>query len=716
MIFPSDSISLQKKSQTYAVIGAALGWGAQIRETENGPDAVYASALKTKLSQWGATVQWEDILYPSKKAKEYQFPSDTPTLPLIVEYVTHLANQVIHVVRRGDFPIVVGGDHSIAIGTWSGLTHALQSKENFGLLWIDAHMDAHTPETSLSHAYNGMPVASLLGYGDSQLINITYPDSKLHPRHVILYGVRSYEDAERAFLNRLGVRIYYMKEIIQRGIDSTLTEALDYLKKNTESFGVSIDLDAFDPLEVPGVGSRKSHGLPVDETLKALSQLRHHSTWQGLEITEFNPNLDHGNKTLRTIEKIFECLIGQRDSFSKTYQIISREKQVCAANYHPLPVVLSHGQGAWLWDVEGRKYLDMLSAYSAISHGHAHPRILKVMREQAEKVSVVSRAFYSDQLEPFLRKLTELSGLEMALPVNSGAEAVETAIKAVRRWGYEKHAIPNEQAEIIVMDGNFHGRTTTLVGFSSEEGYKNHFGPFAKGFKSIPFGNIKALQEAITPYTCAVLTEPIQGEAGIIIPPQGWLGEVRQLCTQHQIPLILDEVQTGLGRTGKWFAYQHEDIKPDGLILGKALGGGILPISAFVATRDIMNVFTPGSHGSTFGGNPLAAAVGLEALNVLEEEGLIEASATLGAYFLQKLKEISSPLIQEVRGRGLWCALEIIPSKANARQICHGLLHRGILAKETHETIIRFSPPLTVEKEALDWALREIRKTLQEFC
>ena len=611
MIFPRDSITSEKESRTYAVIGAALGWGAQIRETENGPDAIYASALKTKLSQWGVAVQWENIIYPSQKAKGSQLSPGAPTLPLIVEHITRLANQVAKVVDRGDFPIIVGGDHSIAIGTWSGVTHALRSKENFGLLWIDAHMDAHTPETSLSHAYHGMPVASLLGYGDPQLINIADPGSKLHPRHVILYGVRSYEHAEKAFLNRLGVRVYYMKEIIQRGIDKTLTEALDYLKNNTKRFGVSIDLDAFDPMEVPGVGSRKSYGLPVNETLKALSQLRHHSTWRGLEITEFNPNLDKETTTLQTIEKIFECLIGRRDSFSKTYQIIAQEKQVCAANYNPLPVVLSHGQGVWLWDVDGRKYLDMLSAYSAVSHGHAHPRILKVMREQAEKVSVVSRSFYSDQLAPFLRKLIEISGLDMALPMNSGAEAVETAIKAVRCWGYEKRAIPDGAAEIIVMDGNFHGRTTTLVGLSSEKAYKNHFGPFARGFKSVPFGNIQALEEAITPYTCGVLTESIQGEAGIIIPPRGWLSEVRKLCTQHQIALIVDEVQTGLGRTGKWFAYQHENIKPDGLILGKALGGGILPVSAFVATRDIMSVFTPGSHGSTFGGNPLAAAIGL---------------------------------------------------------------------------------------------------------
>ena len=333
---------------------------------------------------------------------------------------------------------------------------------------------------------------------------------------------------------------------------------------------------------------------------------------------------------------------------------IELESQYSARNYAPLPVVLTRGEGAFLWDVEGRRYVDMMSAYSAASHGHAHPRIVAALTTQAKRLAVPSRAYYNDKLGLFLGELCHRCGLDAALPMNTGAEAVETAIKAARRWSYRHKGVARDRAEIIVANGNFHGRTTTIIGFSSEAEYRNDFGPFAPGFRSVAFGDLGAMQRAITPNTAAVLIEPIQGEAGVVVPPAGWLAGVRRLCNAHGVLLILDEVQSGLGRTGAWFAYEHEGIRPDGLILGKALGGGVLALSAFVARRDVMDVFTPGSHGSTFGGNPLAAAVGLEALRVIEDEGLVENSRVLGAHMLGRLTALASPVLTAVRGRGLW--------------------------------------------------------------
>src|ERR1700726_1147562 len=334
------------------------------------------------------------------------------------------------------------------------------------------------------------------------------------------------------------------------------------------------------------------------------------------------------------------------------------ESRYSARNYEPLPVVLARGEGAHLWDAAGRRYVDMMSAYSAPSHGHAHPRILAALETQAKRLAVPSRAYFNDRLGPFLAELCRLTGLDAALPMNTGAEAVETAIKAARRWGYRVKRIPRDRAEIIVANGNFHGRTTTIIGFSSEPEYRDGFGPFAPGFCTVPFGDAAAVERAITPATVAVLVEPIQGEAGIILPPTGWLGELRRLCDAHRVLLILDEVQSGLGRTGAWFAFEHENIRPDGLILGKALGGGVLPLSAFLARRDVMDVLTPGSHGSTFGGNPLAAAVGLEALQVIADEGLVDRSAALGAHMLARLRALDHLALNEVRGRGLWAGAE----------------------------------------------------------
>src|SRR5258705_10763040 len=346
------------------------------------------------------------------------------------------------------------------------------------------------------------------------------------------------------------------------------------------------------------------------------------------------------------------------------------EGRPSAHNYEPLPVVLARGQGVYVWDTSGRRFVVMMGASSGASHGHGHPRILAALTAQAKRLAVPSRAYYNDRLGPFLAELCELTGLDAALPMNTGAEAVETAIKAVRRWGYRVKGVPRDRAEIIVANGNFHGRTTTIISFSSEPDYRDGFGPFTPGFRSVPFGDLAALQQAIRPETVAVLIEPIQGEAGIVVPPAGWLSGVRLLCDAHRLMMIVDEVQSGLGRTGAWFAVEHEKVRPDGMVLGKALGGGLLPVSAFVARRELMDVFTPGSHGSTFGGNPLAAAVGLEALRVIADEGLVERSRVLGDHMLRRLRAIKSPALKEVRGRGLWVGAEIDPGVANAREAC----------------------------------------------
>jgi ornithine--oxo-acid transaminase len=394
---------------------------------------------------------------------------------------------------------------------------------------------------------------------------------------------------------------------------------------------------------------------------------------------------------------------------------IDLENQFSAHNYEPLPVVLAQGQGAHLWDVAGRRYVDMMSAYSAASHGHAHPRILAALAAQAKRLAVPSRAYYNDRLGPFLEEICHVTGLDAALPMNTGAEAVETAIKAARRWGYRVKGIERDRAEIIVAEGNFHGRTTTVISFSTEPDYRDGFGPFTPGFRAVPFGDLAAVERAITPQAAAVLVEPIQGEAGIIVPPAGWLIGLRRICDEHNVLLILDEVQSGLGRTGAWFAFQHENIRPDGVILGKALGGGVLPVSAFVGTRELMDVFTPGSHGSTFGGNPLAAAVGLEALHVIRDEGLVEKSRVLGNHMLRRLRAIRSPALKTVRGRGLWIGAEIEPKIASAREACERLLAKGVLSKETHKTVVRLAPPLIIAPEELDWALDRFAEVLREL-
>lgn len=394
---------------------------------------------------------------------------------------------------------------------------------------------------------------------------------------------------------------------------------------------------------------------------------------------------------------------------------VELENNYGAHNYQPLPVVLTRGEGVYVWDINRKRYIDMMSAYSAVSHGHCHPRLVAALTEQAQHLAIVSRAYYTDKLGPFLRKACTLTNMERALPMNTGAEAVETAIKAARKWAYTVKKVSADRAEIIVCKDNFHGRTTTIVGFSSEAQYKSGFGPFAAGFVQIPYGDSEALEKAITSNTAAFLVEPIQGEAGIVLPPAGYLKKCAEICQKHNVLLIVDEVQTGLGRTGKLLACEHEGVEPDAVILGKALGGGLLPVSMFLAKKTVMDVFTPGDHGSTFGGNSLAAAVGLEALNVLIEKNLIAHSAELGEYLLQELRNIQSPLISEVRGKGLFIGVVIDPKKATAREVCLKLMERGILSKETHETVVRLAPPLIITKVQLDEALVEIRDVLENW-
>jgi ornithine--oxo-acid transaminase len=394
---------------------------------------------------------------------------------------------------------------------------------------------------------------------------------------------------------------------------------------------------------------------------------------------------------------------------------IDLEAQYCAQNYKPLPVVLTRAEGAYVWDDDGKKYLDMMSAYSAVSHGHANPRLVKLVQEQVAQLNIVSRAFYTDKLGPFLERICVLTGQDMALPMNTGAEAVETAIKAARKWAYTVKGVASDKAEIITCTGNFHGRTIAIIAMSDEPQYQEGFGPFPPGFRIVEYGNIDALRDTINENTAAFIVEPIQGEGGIVVPPEGYLKAAAELCREHNVLLIADEIQTGLGRTGKLLACEHEGVRPDGLILGKALGGGILPVSMFLARRDVMQVFTPGDHGSTFGGNPLAAAVGLEALNILVEDGLADHSAEMGAYLLAELAAIDSPLIKELRGRGLFIGIEIEPSMASARQICEALMDRGLLSKETHETVVRLAPPLIISKAEIDWAVIQIREVLQEI-
>ncbi len=395
---------------------------------------------------------------------------------------------------------------------------------------------------------------------------------------------------------------------------------------------------------------------------------------------------------------------------AKSQELIQIAESYSANNYHPLDVVLDRAEGVWVWDADGRKYMDCLSAYSALNQGHRHPAIIKAMHDQAEKITLTSRAFHNAVMGPFLRELCAMVAMERALPMNTGAEAVETAIKAARKWGYEVKGVPDGQAEIIAFDGNFHGRTTTIISFSPENGYKRGFGPFTPGFKLLPYGDIETLRAAVNPNTVAILIEPIQGEGGVIVPPTGYLRQVRELCDEQRVLFIDDEIQTGLGRTGRLFCIDHEGVRPDMFILGKALGGGVYPVSAITTSKEIMDVFTPGTHGSTFGGNPLGAAVGIAALRVIRDEKLSEKAHESGEYFMGALRAIDSPVVNHVRGKGLLVGVVL---NTKARPYCEALRDLGILAKETHENVIRFAPPLIITREEMDWMLPRVEEVLK---
>ncbi len=392
--------------------------------------------------------------------------------------------------------------------------------------------------------------------------------------------------------------------------------------------------------------------------------------------------------------------------------LIAIEERYGAHNYHPLDVVISRAEGCWVWDVEDKRYMDCLAAYSAVNQGHCHPRLVKALVGQACRVALTSRAFRNDQLGPFCQEICELTGYQRMLPMNSGAEAVETAIKAARKWGYTVKGIPENQAEILVFDGNFHGRTTTIVSFSADPEYRFGFGPFTPGFKILPYGDIEAVKAAMNPNVAAILVEPIQGEAGIVSPPAGFLRQLRELTTAHRALLMVDEIQSGLGRTGKLFCFEHEGVRPDVVIIGKALSGGMYPVSAVLADDEVMGVFHPGEHGSTFGGNPLGAAVAREALKVIVEERLVERSAELGDYFLTQLRAVSSRHVVEIRGKGLWIGIVLSPEAGGARRFCEALQQRGMLCKETHHTVIRIAPPLVITREEVDWAVEQLTEVL----
>jgi ornithine--oxo-acid transaminase len=687
------------------ILGSACALGGPEAGCADGPDELVRLARNDLSRLDWPHISWGPVLRPRATKGE--------PLSLIAELCERLARHTYASVRQGEIPVVLGGDHSCAVGTWSGVARALEPRGPLGLIWIDAHMDSHTPQTSPSGLAHGMPLAALLGFGDARLTECMGSAPRVIAPHVCVIGVHEFEPEEARLLRQLGAHLFSMEDVRRRGLPAILDEALAIVRRGTAGFGITIDVDAVDPREAPGVSVPAEGGLHADELLSAVARLRGDPQLVGAEIAEFNPRRDQDGVTGKLAWKLLTAMLGS--GASEAQRRIEAEKRFSAPNYDTLPVVLARGEGAWLWDIEGRRYLDMMSAYSAVSHGHAHPRLLRALDQQARRLAVTSRVFHNDRLPLLLARLCELTGQDRALPVNTGLEAVETALKAARRWAYQVKRVPPEHAEIIACEGNFHGRSLAIIGMSSEPSYRRGFGPFPPGFRLVPYGDAAALAQAITPHTAAFIVEPVQGESGIIIPPRGYLAECARICRERGVLLIADEVQTGLGRTGKFLACEHEGVKPDGLILGKALGGGLLPVSAFLAREDVMQVFEPGAHGSTFGGNPLGAAVALEALALLFDERLIERSAELGGYLLEQLRTVRSPLIHELRGIGLFIGLELSPGGISAREVCLRLLAHGVLTKDTHESVLRFAPPLVVTHEQLDWALARIREVFAEL-
>lgn len=679
---------------TVRCIGVASYFGAPFAGCECGPEVLRRAGLPAVLRHNGLSAEWLDIPVPE------------PSTAALGVLLRTLADVAASTIGEGNRPLIIGGDHSMAAGTWRGIGRALG--EAPGLIWIDAHLDAHTPDTSPSGNAHGMPLAALFGFGDPAMAKV--PGPSLDPARTVVIGVRSHEAAEAELLATLGVRIFAMPEINERGLPEVFAEALRLV--GNSPWGISLDLDAIDPEFAPGVSTPAAGGLAPAELALAMRSILRERNCVGLEIAEYNPDVDPDGRTGRLVGELLDAASAPDSATLRRW-----EAGFGARNYEPMPVVLHAGQGCWVSDVEGRRYLDLMSAYSATSFGHAHPRLLAALSEQASRLAVTSRAYANDRLPQFLRRLALLTGYERVLPVNTGLEAVETALKAARKWAYKIKGVPDGHAEIIVCDGNFHGRSIAIVGLSSEAQYRDGFGPFPDGLKRIPYGDAAALAEAITPNTAAFLVEPIQGEGGIILPPPGYLAACAAICKRHNVLLIADEVQTGLGRTGKLLACEHEGVRPDGVILGKALGGGLLPVSAFLADEAVMQVFTPGDHGSTFGGNPLACHVALTALDILEEDHLIENSAVLGELLLARLHQLkeSSPIVRAVRGRGLFAGIEIDRQQADAHTLAEALLGYGVLTKDTHSTVLRLAPPLIIGREELEWGLGRIAEALNEF-
>ena len=686
------------------LIGAACGLGAPGARCAEGP-ALLRARLASSTSLRRAFV-WRAMLRASAKPNGDGFPP-----PGLVPFCRRLAKPVRECVASGTRFIVLGGDHSCAIGTWNGARAGLSRRGPLGLVWIDAHMDAHTPRTSPSGRVHGMPLACLLGFGDPALARLGARNEPcLLPQHVCLIGVRSFEPDEQVLLARLDVRVYLMDEVRRRGLAAVMAEAVGRVQLGTGGFGVTLDLDAVDPCEAPAVVTPAPNGIGSDELLSSLRAAAASPRFLGMEIAEFNPPMDSDERTAELVEKLVETAARAPHSTG----VLELERRYLARNYEPLPVVLTRGKGVYVWDAAGRRYLDMMAAYSAVSFGHAHPRLVRALAVQARRLSMVSRAYHTDRLGPLAKRLCELTGAERMLPMNTGVEAIETSLKAARKWAYKVKGVPEARAEIVVCEGNFHGRTIAAVGMSGEPQYRDGFGPFAPGFPRIPYGDAAALEAAITDHTAAFLVEPIQGEGGIVVPPEGYLAACAAICRRHHVLLICDEVQTGLGRTGRILACGHEHVVPDGIVLGKALGGGLLPVSAFLASTEVMNVFTPGDHGSTFGGNPLACAVALAALDLLEERHLAERAAELGDYLLQRLRELRSPLVRAVRGKGLLAGIELDTSIVSARRVCETMLRHGILTKDTHDTVLRFAPPLVIRRAQIDDAVERIGRALND--
>lgn len=711
--------ALRAPHSLISIIGAASALGAPHAGAAAAPAALQAGALARRLAAIGPRVEWAATLRPtaaeqaSPPAPDHPHASATAIhtgsdmasrIDANAAFARRLADHVA-ALPEGSFPLVLGGDHAIAAGTWRGVGRRRGRAP--GLIWIDAHLDSHTDATTHSGNIHGMPLAALLGAGHEALTGIAGP--ALDPARTCIIGARAWEPEEQALLAALGVRVFAMDEVRARGLAAVFCDALTIARGDPQAgFGVSLDLDALDPQALPAVTCPEAGGLDPRALADMLLGLRACADFVALEIVEYRPDLDPDHRSADWIAEFACAALGPGTAWLR-----EKERRFGAANYAPLPAVFQRGEGVWLWDTDGRRYLDMMSAYSAVSFGHSHPRLVDALVTQAQRLALTSRAFSSDRLPVFLERLCTTLGYERALPVNTGLEAVETALKAARKWGYKVKGIAPERARILACDGNFHGRSIAIVGLSANEHYRDGFGPFPPGLERVPFGDADALEAAITPDTAAFLVEPIQGEGGIIVPPAGYLSRCAEICRRHDVLLIADEVQTGLGRTGRLLACDHEGVRPDGLILGKALGGGLLPVSAFLADRRVMDVFGPGDHGSTFGGNPLAAAVGTEVLALLTETRPWERAERLGDRLMARLCAAALPSVREVRGRGLLVGVALEPALADAADIAERLLARGLATRDTNGNVIRLAPPLIIDEATLDEAARRIIDTLR---